>query len=95
MRRATRLVTGGHATHYWEETGIIGKRFETALQIDGHYAWDVWMVYRPGTRWEGEVPPKPDFAMQQLRRKSLGGMERLDMDTFVTVVKTYLDEKAQ
>ena len=89
---AAALVTGGTAKHYWEETGIIGKLYEKTLEIDGHYAWDVWMVYKPGARWDEEYPPKPDFAMHQLSRLPMGKMERLDSKRFAEVVAGYLRE---
>ena len=89
---AAELVTGGNATHYWEETGIIGQLYEKTLETDGRYAWDVWMVYKPGARWDEEYPPKPDFAMHQLSRVPIGTMERLDSKKFAEVVASYLDE---
>ena len=55
---AAAVITGGNATHYWEESGIVGKLYEKTLGIDGIYAWDVWMVYRPGVRWDETYPPK-------------------------------------
>lgn len=92
MPEAAALVTGGNATHYWEDTGIIGKLYESTLEIDGHYAWDVWMVYKPGVLWEKEYPPKPAFAMHQLSRLPLGKMPRLDSEAFAEVVNDYLSE---
>ncbi len=29
-------------------------------------AWDIYLVFTPGARWEGEVPPPPVFWMHQL-----------------------------
>lgn len=88
---AAALVTGGNATHYWEDSGIVGKLYEQTLAIDGHYAWDVWMVYAPGVNWIGEYPPKPDFAMHQLGRLNSDDMDRLDSEKFAEVVNGYLD----
>ncbi len=89
---AAALVTGGNARHYWEDTGIVGKLYERTLGIEGHYAWDVWMVYKPGVLWIGKYPPKPDFAMHQLSRLPLGKMPRLDSDEFAEVVEEYLSD---
>ena len=52
---AAALITGGNTTHYCEETGIVGKLYEKTLGIDGIYAWDVWMVYKPGRSLGGHV----------------------------------------
>ena len=95
---AAALVTGGaHVTNYWEDSGIIGRLYEATLGFDDVYAWDVWMVYKPGVRWEGRLPPKPDFAMHQLRShpKVSKLMPLLDSKQFAAVVNGYLAELAQ
>ena len=85
------MITGGNTTHYWEESGIVGRLFERTLGIDGIYAWDVWLVYRPGVKWEDRYPPKPDFAMHQLGAKKVNEvMPRLDSKVFTSVVTSYL-----
>jgi len=94
---AAALVTGGaHVTHYWEDSGIVGRLYEETLGFDGIYAWDVWMVYKPGVRWEGRLPPKPDFAMQQLKShpKVQKLIPLLDSKRFAEVVKGDLAELA-
>lgn len=90
---AAALVTGGNATHYWEESGIVGRLYEKTLGIDGIYAWDMWLVYKPGVRWEDEYPPSPDFAMHQIGSRRVSQvMPRLDSKEFARVVEGYLDE---
>lgn len=90
---AAALITGGNATHYWEEKGVVGRLYEKPLGIDGIYAWDVWMVYKPGARWDGEYPPKPDFAMHQLGDRRVSEvMPRLDSHVFAKQVNDYLKE---
>ncbi len=92
---AAALVTGGNATHYWEDTGIVGRLYEKTLGIDGIYAWDVWMAYKPGVQWDETHPPKPDFAMQQLgSSKANEVMPRLDTERFAEIVNGYLAELA-
>jgi hypothetical protein len=87
---AAALVTGGNATHYWEDSGVIGVLYGKTLGFDGIYAWDVWMIYAPGVRWEGTDPPKPDFAMHQLG--SLRGvLPWLDAERFAEVANQYLE----
>lgn len=60
------LVTGGNPTHYWEDSGIIGRLYDEVLGLDGFYAWDIWFVYRAGVEWSDRLPPNPDFTMHQL-----------------------------
>ncbi len=88
---AADLVTGGNVTHYWEDTGIIGELYETPLEIPDVYAWDVWMAYKPGTQWTGELPPKPDYVMHQLSADAAKEtMPWLDSEIFTGVVNAYL-----
>ena len=88
---AAALITGGNTTHYWEESGIVGRLYEKPLGIEGIYAWDVWLVYKPGARWDDTAPPKPDFAMQQLGASRANEvMPRLDSEEFSEVVNNYL-----
>jgi hypothetical protein len=94
VSEAAALVTGGNTTQYWEETGIIGRLYERTLGIDGIYAWDVWMAYKPGATWGEKYPPKPDFAMHQLGSGRINEvMPRLDSEVFADVVNGYLGEK--
>ena len=30
------------------------------------YAWDVWLIYGPEAKWEGNNPPRPRLLMNQL-----------------------------
>ena len=89
---AAALVTGGNATHYWEDSGILGKLYDKVLGIDT-YAWDVWMIYKPGIRWEDTYPPKPDFGMHQLwLAEDSEEWLKLDSEEFAKVVDGYLTE---
>ena len=58
-------ITASNSTHYWENTGIIGKLYQETLGID-KYAWDIWMIYPPGALWTEEYPPDPVFWMHQI-----------------------------
>jgi hypothetical protein len=62
---ATRLVPSAGALHYWDQTGTLMERYAEVLGF-GEDAWDVYLLYGPGARWEGELPPAPDFWMHQL-----------------------------
>ena len=82
------LMEGPRVTHYWDQGGPSGIAFQKALDIP-MYAWDVWMIYEPGARWEGESPPAPVFWQHQL-----GGLDRgarLDAGEFSAQVHARLD----
>ena len=50
----------------------------------GQPAWDIYMVYSPGVRWNGTNPPKPSYWMHQLGNKVTARTEAplLDADFF-------------
>jgi hypothetical protein len=45
-------------------------------------AWDVYLVYAPGVRWEGDTPPTPTFWMHQLTADT-GADQRYCLDPAV------------
>lgn len=53
----------------WDDGRAIGEQFAKTLKLRST-AWDVYLVYAPGVRWEGDIPPTPSFWMHQLRSES-------------------------
>jgi len=86
------LVTGGNPTHYWEDSGIIGRLYDEVLGLDGFYAWDIWFVYRAGVEWSDRLPPRPDFTMHQLGSsfESKFDLPLLDSEVFAAEVNNQL-----
>jgi hypothetical protein len=85
---AVPLMPGPRVNHYWDPGGKSGLEFQKALGI-GQYAWDVWMVYEPGARWEpASAPPPPVFWQHQLGEQP--DDSRLDPDLFASVVRDRL-----
>ena len=62
---ATRTVADPRAGHYWDGNGYLVHAYDRTLDL-GQDAWDVYLLYGPGTRWEGADPPTPDYWMNQL-----------------------------
>lgn len=60
------LLLGPRVTHLWDPRGRSGLEFQEALGIQA-YAWDVWMIYEPGARWDqDQPPPAPGYWEHQL-----------------------------
>ena len=60
-------------------------------------AWDIYMVYPPGVRWEAELPPVPAYWMHQLGRPGKLRVTKapfLDPAAFEVQVKA-IEEKAR
>jgi len=89
------LLDGPRVHHYWEESGIIGSHYTEVMDVD-MYVWDFWAIYGPEARWEGALPPKPDYYEHQLG-VTLGkfrGFPRekvLDAERFAAKASKYVD----
>jgi hypothetical protein len=73
--RATAEVPDPRAAHYWDGDSLLVKGFRETLGLN-EAAWDVFLLYGPEARWEGERPPAPAFWMHQLgsaRRPRVNG----------------------
>ena len=83
-RAAVSLLPGPRVSHYWDGSGNSGLEFQKTLGIP-MYAWDVWMIYEPGARWEeASIPPHPAFWHHQL--PSLPKDQKLDAEEFAAAV---------
>jgi hypothetical protein len=67
---ASRLLHNAQVSHYWNSSGAFGQLLSQGVGLkngDGPvYAWDVWLIYGPETRWDGSAPPVPALLMHQL-----------------------------
>jgi len=58
-------------TEGWDGPRAVGDVFARRLGLSGT-AWDVYLVYERGVRWDGADPPAPSFWMHQLTEESPG-----------------------
>lgn len=58
--RDTRIWQG------WNANKHVGELFGKTLDLHD-IAWDVYLIYKPGIKWEAEQPPQPTFWMHQLQ----------------------------
>lgn len=74
MREGDSPVTATHEadtlrdariTQGWDGGKNIGELFGQTLGLHA-VAWDVYLVYKAGIKWEGTQPPSPTFWMHQL-----------------------------
>jgi mercuric ion transport protein len=65
-----RLVVDG-----WDENRDIGVAFEKTLGLT-RTAWDIYLVYEAGVRWDGEQAPHPSYWMHQLDKDSGADQQR-------------------
>jgi hypothetical protein len=89
------LLKGPRIHHYWEESGIIGSHYTEVMDVN-MYVWDFWAIYGPEARWEGTLPPKPEYYEHQLgvSRGEFRGFPRervLDAERFAAETSKFLD----
>lgn len=73
--KATREASDWRAAHFWDGDSILTRRYRETLGFN-EPAWDIFLLYEPQTRWEGEQAPRPVFWMHQLgsaRRPRVNG----------------------
>jgi len=88
------LLDGPNVRHYWEDSGIIGIRYQETMDVP-MYVWDFWSIYGPDAEWQEMNPPMPDYYEHQLgwtTGESRGfPMEKLlDKVRFAAVTEKYL-----
>jgi hypothetical protein len=59
------IVTDSRARQYWDAQGWLDQAYGRVLQTPGP-AWDVYLLYSRGSRWNDVLPPRPDYWMHQL-----------------------------
>lgn len=59
--RVLRLVTDDRATHYWDEGNVMLRAYDELLDIGGSPCAGAFLLYGPDARWEGELPPAPEY----------------------------------
>jgi hypothetical protein len=64
---AEALLPDDRVTHYWDGDNSLGKLYGRLLELPRgrQLAWDIYLVYAPGVRWD-EEPPLPTRWMHQL-----------------------------
>ncbi len=84
---ASHLIVNRFTTHYWEESGIIGRQMQHTIGAN-IYVWDFWAIYGPKAVWASNGPPVPDFWQHQL--DGLPSEKKLDATVFAAKVNEIL-----
>ena len=79
VAEAAALMQDPRVRHYWDGARLAGKAFQAGLGL-GSPAWDVWLLFPPGVRWEAGQAPEPAWWEHQLR--GMPSDRRLDPKRF-------------
>jgi hypothetical protein len=68
---AAKLVTSERRliVQAWDGKRSLGRLWSRTLHLH-RPAWDVYLVYVSGVKWEGDLPPMPSFWMHQMGQRS-------------------------
>ncbi len=86
-RHATVTVPDPRATHFWTDAHGVAEAFQAPLGLSGVRAWDTFLLFPPGTRWE-ETAPRPSSFMHVGR--PLPQERRLNGETLAREVRAAL-----
>ena len=86
---ATAYLDDPRVVHFWTDADAIAERFRPVTGLaEGELAWDTFLVYPPGVRWDGEPPP-PAVVMHV--NKPLPDEQKLDANDLRERVRAILD----
>jgi len=92
-QEACSLVPDERACHFWDAEGVLQRTFSCVLNLpSGCPAWDVYLAYPPGMRWE-EEPPGPPYWQHQLG--GLAVAPQLDGETLAAHVRLILASRQE
>jgi hypothetical protein len=80
------LIPDPRARHYWDPGRVLGHAYQGSLMLDGDRiqmtgpAWDTWLLFAQGTRWDDAGPPAPAWWETQL--SGMPGERQLDAKRF-------------
>jgi hypothetical protein len=87
-QNACSLAPDKRASHFWDAEGTLPTTFGRVLNLaSGCPAWDVYLAYPPGIRWDDE-PPRPSYWQHQLG--AVAAAPQLDGETFAAHVRLTL-----
>jgi hypothetical protein len=85
---ATSEVADPRTSHYWDGDGQLVKAYREVLGLN-EPAWDIYLLYAPDARWDGDRPPRPQYWMHQLgsKRRPRSSAPFWDADLFLDKVR--------
>jgi hypothetical protein len=86
---ATARASDARIRQLWDERGLELTVFRAPLRLTQD-AWDVYLVYAPGVRWPGAIPPAPSYFMHQLDALADSGVPELDGATLLAHARALL-----
>jgi hypothetical protein len=65
VRRATAsIIENAQIHHFHDQNKVAGREIAYSIGAPGEVAWDVYLLYVKGTRWEDRLPVPAEWAHQ-------------------------------
>lgn len=97
--KATAYLEDPRSLHFWTDEDRIAERFRAVTGLpEGELAWDTFLLYPPGVRWDGPdgpggTPPVPAVVMHV--NKPLPDEQKLDAHALRDRVREVLADRAR
>lgn len=92
-RKVTVNVPDARATHFWTDDNVLSDTWAQALGVvDDEAAYDTYMIFPPGVRWEGPKPPVPPYFMW-IEKEGLPKERRFNGVVFAEQVRRFLGDE--
>jgi pimeloyl-ACP methyl ester carboxylesterase len=89
-RKVTVNAPDPRATHFWTDDDVLADTWAQILGVvDDETGYDLWMIFPPGTRWEGEKPPVPPYFMW-IEKQGLPKENKFNGVVFAEQVRRFL-----
>lgn len=85
----TKFQPDPRATHFWTGAQVVAERLQGPAGLEDELAWDTFLLYPPGPRWEGKMPPEPAHVMHV--GKSLPAADRLNGEKLYERVRELIE----
>jgi hypothetical protein len=80
------LISDSRARHYWDGERALGHALSPVLGTRMRFAWDVYLAYEPGTKWETPPPEPADWLHQKQSEPAERYLEPAKLETMLKEV---------
>jgi hypothetical protein len=92
--RVTQIVTDPRATQYWDGQRALTDAYDRMFALTGPCA-GIFMLYGRQARWEGAVPPRPDYLEDAHAREFNRPNPEYDAQRFADEVREMLNTRSK
>ena len=64
VKSATQIIRDARVYHFHDQKKVAGRAIAQSLGAPGKIAWDVYLLYAKGSRWQEGAPVPADWAHQ-------------------------------